>query len=235
MTAGAAAAGGKSSRAGDYDLAQRAAGGDTRAFEAIMRQHNRALYRTARSITRNDAEAEDAVQEAYVRAYQALSGFRADSSLRTWLTRIVINQTLQRMRNAKRGFETTSMDNVIDLDARLDAAHIERLSAETPERAAMREQTRRILEAKVDELPSAFRTVFVLRAIEELSVEETADCLGIAQTTVRTRFFRARRLLRKSLAADMGVALSDAFAFDGERCDRIVKVVLERLRKLAEL
>jgi RNA polymerase sigma-70 factor (ECF subfamily) len=214
--------------ASDVELAHRAARRDVQAFEAIMRKHNRVLYRTARSITQNDAEAEDAVQEAYLRAYEALPGFRAESSLRTWLTRIVINQALDGLRKRKREMDTLASENIIDFEAHLgmtDDAH----TAETPERAAMRGQTRKMLEEKIDQLPSAFRTVFVMRALEELSVEETAACLGIPEVTVRTRFFRARRMLRESLHADVSFALEDAFAFDGERCDRIVRTVLERI------
>jgi RNA polymerase sigma-70 factor (ECF subfamily) len=209
----------------DAELAQRACADDGGAFETIMRRHNRRLYRTARSILGNDAEAEDAVQDTYLSAFQALDMFRAESSLGTWLTRIAINQALARLRKRKRELAETA-DNVIDLEAHLHMASSER---ETPESAAMRAQTRELLEQKIDELPSAFRTVFVLRAVEELSVEETAACLDIPEATVRTRFFRARQLLRKSFSSDVQSALRDAFAFDGERCDRIVRAVLARL------
>jgi RNA polymerase sigma-70 factor (ECF subfamily) len=210
---------------GDAELAQRAARGDTKAFEAIMRLHNRALYRTARSITQNDADAEDAVQQAYIRAYEALPGFRGASALRTWLTRIVINEALERLRKRKRELQTFQSENVIDLESHRDMIY-DPAADETPERAAMRQQTRKLLERKIDELPSAFRSVFVMRALEEMSVEETAACLGIEEVTVRTRFFRARRMLRESLHSDVSFALDDAFAFDGERCDRIVHRVL---------
>ena len=209
----------------DAELAQRAAQGDIKAFEAIMRLHNRALYRTARSITQNDADAEDAVQQAYIRAYEALPGFRADSGLRTWLTRIAINEALERLRKRKRELQTVESENVIDLESHRDMTY-DPPGSETPEQMAMRHQTRKLLEQKIDELPSAFRSVFVMRALEEMTVEETAACLGIAEVTVRTRFFRARRMLRESLHADVSFALDDAFAFDGERCDRIVHSVL---------
>jgi RNA polymerase sigma-70 factor (ECF subfamily) len=209
----------------DAELAQRACAANAHAFETIMRRHNRRLYRTARSILRNDAEAEDAVQDAYLRAFRSLDMFRAESSLGTWLTRIVINQALERLRKRKRELADAADNNVIDLEAHLHMAS----DSQTPETAAMRAQTRELLEQKIDELPSAFRTVFVLRAVEELSVEETAACLDIPEATVRTRFFRARHLLRKSLSSDVQCALHEAFAFDGERCDRIVRAVLARL------
>jgi RNA polymerase sigma-70 factor (ECF subfamily) len=213
----------------ELDLAKRAGGGDQRAFEAIMRRNNRALYRAARSILRDDSEAEDAVQEAYIRAYHALADFRGGSSLSTWLTRIVVNKSLERLRQRKREVATVSCDNVINLEKHLELAHTHYPSPEIPEQALMREQTRKLLEQKIDELPSAFRTVFVLRALEEMTVEECAACLDIPEITVRTRFFRARRLLRKALAREMDVVADGAFAFDGERCDRIVAAVLARI------
>jgi RNA polymerase sigma-70 factor (ECF subfamily) len=210
----------------DRQLQQRAASGDTAAFEAIMRRHNRRLYRTARSIVRDDAEAEEALQEGYLRAYRALSSFRGESSVATWLTRIVINQALGRLRQRSREVATIAADNVVDLEGHIDPIHEDRLGSETPEIAAMRAQTRKLLERRIDELPAAFRTVFVLRALEEMPTESIAACLDIEEATVRTRYLRARRLLRRSLEADVGGTIDEAFAFDGERCDRIVAAVL---------
>ena len=198
--------------------------GDRGAFGSLMRRYNRRLYRVARSILRDDAEAEDALQDAYMQAYQALPGFRGESSLCTWLTRIVMNAALGRLRKAGRQAE------IIELRAEPDMNQIEDAGLlDQPERAALRAQTRRLIEAKIDTLPEAFRTVFVLRALEELSVEETADTLGIPEATVRSRYFRARAMLREALAQAIDIALEDAFAFDGERCDRIVAAVLSRL------
>jgi RNA polymerase sigma-70 factor (ECF subfamily) len=211
----------------DAELAERAAGGDDRAFEAIMRRHNRLLFRTARSILKSDAESEDALQEAYLRAWRALASFRADSKLSTWLVRIVINEALGRLRRRSA--------TVIPLEATMDdsdappedsTAGDEALQ---PDRIAMRGDIRRLMEARIDTLPEAFRTVFMLRAVEELSVEEVASALGLPEATVRTRFFRARGLLREALSRDVDVALGDAFAFDGARCDRVVAGVLARL------
>ena len=214
----------------DADLARRAAAGDTAAFELIMRRHNRTLYRAARSILKDDTDAEDAVQEAYLRAWHALAQFRGESALGTWLTRIAINKALERLRKRGREPDTVYEDNVVNLEAHLRMRNEDR-PGDSPEQALAREQTRRLLERKIDELPAAFRTVFVLRAIEDLPVEACAECLGVPEATVRTRFFRAKRLLRQSLANEINVAGADAFAFDGERCDRIVRTVLARITR----
>jgi RNA polymerase sigma-70 factor (ECF subfamily) len=212
----------------DVELVQRAAAGDMAAFETMMRKHNRMLFRAARSILRSDVEAEDALQEAYLQAYQSLHRFRGDAQLSTWLTRIVINEALGRLRRHRREGRLMDHDNVVDLDQTLqtDSARAE---TDDPEASAMRGELRKLLESRIDHLPAAFRTVFVLRAIEELSVEETAACLGIAEATVRSRFFRARSLLRESLEHTFDLALQGSFAFAGARCDRVVAAVLKRL------
>lgn len=213
----------------DFMLVRSASGGNVAAFEAIMRRHNRALFRTARSILKNDADAEEVVQDAYVSAYRALPTFRLQCALRTWLTRIVINHALERLRSRKRNAGLISMDSVVNIDAQLDVTHGRSSIGATPEETAIREETRRLLEQRIDDLPRSFRTVFVMRAVEEMSVEETAECLGIPEATVRTRYFRARQLLRQSFGEEPGRGLREAFAFDGERCDRIVWLVLTRL------
>ena len=211
----------------DAELAERAAGGDDRAFEAIMRRHNRLLFRTARSILKSDAESEDALQEAYVRAWRALASFRADSKLSTWLVRIVINEALGRLR--RRGATVIPLEAAMEgSDAPLEDS-IAGDDEQQPDRIAMRGEIRRLMEARIDTLPEAFRTVFMLRAVEELSVEEVASALGLPDATVRTRFFRARGLLREGLSRDVDLALGDAFAFDGARCDRVVAGVLAKL------
>ena len=203
----------------DTELAQRVAAGDHAAFEAIMRRHNRALFRTARAILRDDAEAEDALQDGYLQAYQAIGGFRAEAKLSTWLARIVANQALMRLRKrVRRG-------DVVPLHPAAEPVE-ERM---TPEKETHRAQIRRLLEAQIDRLPDAYRAVFMLRAVEELSVEETAAVLQIPEATVRTRLFRARSLLREGLASSIDVACEDAFGFAGERCDRVVARVLARL------
>ena len=213
----------------DDELAERAAGGDEFAFECIMRRHNRLLFRTARSILRSDAETEDALQEAYLRAWRALSTFRADAKLSTWLVRIVINEALGRLRRR--------VAQVIPLDTAMESTdpHTQQSMHDDadrgPEPAAMRSEVRRLMEARIDMLPEAFRAVFVLRAVEELSVEEISAALDIPEATVRTRFFRARGLLREGLSRDVDLAIGDAFSFAGARCDRIVAGVLTKLSK----
>ena len=211
----------------DSVLASRSVEGDDRAFEALMRRFNQKLFRVARSILRNDADAEDALQEAYLQAYRRLPDFRGDSQLGTWLTRIVINQSLMRLRAGKRDRVVLSFTQGDDDDPRdLDVADEK---AESPTDAAFRAEIRRLLEHHIDALPLPMRTVLVMRDVEEMSVQETADSLGIPPATVRTRLFRARAMLRDMLARGTDTATLDVFGFDGERCDRIVAGVLARL------
>ena len=215
----------------DPELAQRISGGDKQAFELLMRRHNQILYRTARSILRDDAEAEDAVQEAYLLAYRGMSGFRGDAKLSTWLVRIVVNEAIARRRKRRRGAEIIQLSGETQEDSEAAEGNMNETLPEQPEGAAQRAQTRRLLESKIDELPDAFRTVFVLRALEDLSVEESAVALGIPEATVRSRFFRARGLLREALSKEIDLAYSDAFAFAGARCDRIVAGVVAKLEE----
>lgn len=210
-------------RLSDAELVAGTLAGDLRALEALMRRYNRTLYRTARAILRDDAEAEDAVQEAYLRAYRALDTFRGESKFSTWLVRIAANEALMRRRKRARTASVVPIGAVEPGE--------EPMSEESgPEENAQRGETRRLLEKRIDALPDDFRAVFVLRAIEELSGEETAAALGIPEATVRTRFFRARALLRESLAREIDRGLEDAFGFAGARCDRMVANVLERIR-----
>lgn len=211
----------------DLETARRIDAGDRAVLVALMRQHNQRLYRAARSILRDDADAEDAVQEAYLQAFRAIGQFRGDSRLSTWLTRIAINTALARRRQRVRQAEVVWLD--ADPAADAEVAMTIDPSQEDPARAAARAELRALIESRIDRLPEAFRTVFVLRGVEELSVEETAGLLGIPPQTVRTRFFRARALLRESLARDIDAGIEGAFGFAGERCDRIVAGVLARL------
>jgi RNA polymerase sigma-70 factor (ECF subfamily) len=217
------------SKISDADLAQRVAAQDQAAFTLLMRRYNQKLYRAARSILRDDAEAEDAVQEAYMLAFAAIDTFRGDAKLSTWLVRIVVNEAIGRVRKRTRRAEVFALDSDIESASPVAELTMTQVSPEQPETAALRAETRRLVEAKIDALPEVFRTVFVLRALEELSVEETAQCLAIPEATVRTRYFRAKSLLRDALAREVDVAMDDAFAFAGARCDRIVAGVLARL------
>lgn len=216
----------------DTDLARLVAAGREDAFRLLMRRYNQALYRTARAILRDDAEAEEALQEAWLQAYRAIPGFRGESKLSTWLIRIAANEALMRRRKARRTAEVIPMS--IDEEAGGEPAVAEARDdspSAAPEFEALRGEMRRIMEARIDKLPDAFREVFVLRAIEELSVEETAAALGIPEATVRSRFFRARSLLRESLAREVDAAMEGSYEFMGERCERMANRVIAALGK----
>jgi RNA polymerase sigma-70 factor (ECF subfamily) len=175
----------------DTELVAKTLAGNARALATLMRLHHRTLYRTARAILRDDAEAEDAVQDAFLQAFRALATFRGDSKLSTWLVRIAANEALMRLRRNARAASRTDVepDELVSREA-------------GPERTAQGSELRHLLEARIGALPEGYRAVFMLRAIEELSVEETAAALGIPEATVRTRYFRARNLLRKAMAGD---------------------------------
>lgn len=197
------------------------------AVRALMRQHNQRLFRTARAILRNDAEAEEAVQDAWLKAFDALPTFRHEARLSTWLTRIVANESLTRLRRLRRGAEVVPLMD--DLPPMETEPVDDRPPIADPPREFARGEMRRLVEARIDALPEAFRTVFMLRAVEEMTVEETAESLGIPEATVRTRFFRARGMLREAIAREVDFAVEDAFGFAGERCERITVAVLARL------
>ena len=216
--------------ASDADIVRRVAAGDQHAFELMMRRHNQMLYRTARGILKDDAEAEDVVQDAYLLAYRGIRKFRGDAKLSTWLTRIVVNEAIARSRKRRRRAEVIRLEGDTEWSGVAAEADMNEAGTELPEQAALRAEARRLLERKIDDLPDAFRTVFILRALEEMSVEEAAASLGIPEATVRTRFFRARSMLRESLAREIDFALEEAFSFDGARCDRIVANVLALLK-----
>jgi RNA polymerase sigma factor (sigma-70 family) len=207
----------------DMEIARRVAAGDRAAFDLLMRRNNRRLYRLARATLRDDGEAEEVVQDAYLAAYCSIAGFRGESTLATWLSRVVLNECLARLRkNARR-------DRVAPAVTGDEIEFIHADEHERPDRLLVRAEMRKLIERKLDELPEDFRLVFLLRSVQELSVEETAESLGIASVTVRTRHYRARSLLREALARDIDVAARDAFSFGGARCDRIVATVNTRL------
>lgn len=209
----------------EIDLVARAQRRDPDAFRAIMKLNNQRLYRLARGIVRNDAEAEDAVQEAYVQAFAHLDGFRAEARLSTWLSRIVINEALGRLRRQRRAAATAE---AVAVEAKIILFPLN-ASADDPERTMAQREILRLVERATDDLPELYRSVFVARVIEGLSLEETADLLGLTAATVKTRLHRARAMIRKALDAQIGPVLLDAFPFAGRRCDRLTAAVMARL------
>jgi RNA polymerase sigma-70 factor (ECF subfamily) len=202
-------------------LVRRALARESDAFRAIMKAHNQRLYRIARGVVRNDSEAEDIVQEAYVRAFANLGAFRGDSSLATWLSRIVINEALGRLRKRRR---TVAMP-----EPQAEIIQFPLNPSDDPERTMAQRQILKLVEQATDSLPDVYRRVFVARVIEGLSIEETADLLGVRPETVKTRLHRARALVRKALDDQIGPVLLDAFPFAGRRCERLTSAVMRRL------
>jgi RNA polymerase sigma-70 factor (ECF subfamily) len=213
--------------ADDETLAGRAAAGETAAFRTIMQRHNQRLYRMARSILRNDAEAEDALQSAYLKAFRGIAEFRGDSSLATWLTRIVINEALATARSRRPPLQSDGAEGAL-----LGGEVIPFPSAGVtldPERAMAQSQIQAVVERAIDALPGDFRTVLVARVLEDMSVEDTAELLGLKVETVKTRLHRARRMLRQAVEKEIGPMLLGAFPFAGRRCQRMTEQVIHRL------
>ena len=201
---------------------------DVGAFRHLMTRCNQRLFRVARGMVPSDHEAEDVVQQAYVSAYEKLGTFRGESALLTWLTRIVINEAKQRMRDRKDTVDVESLERE-PLGERQVIPFPGRSAGEDPAAGAARAELRRLLEQAIGELPAAFRVVYLLREIEECTVEETAEQLGIRPETVKTRLFRARRMLREGLEDRVASSLKEAFQFLGPRCARITERVIAQL------
>ena len=212
----------------ESDLVRRAARGEEVAVRIIMQMHNRRLYRVVRSIVRDGAEAEDVLQEAYLHAFHSLAGFRGDASLATWLTRIVLNEALQRVRRHT-DLPTSQIEPPNQSASHVIPFPINGIPVADPERAMAQRQLCQLVERAIDELPQDFRTVLVARVVEGMSVEEAAALLGIRPETVRSRLHRARRMLRVRLANHIGPLFSDVFPFDGQRCERISNPVVKGL------
>jgi len=200
----------------EQELVLRCRAGDEAAVRELTRRYNRRLFRVARSIVRDELEAEDVVQEAYVRAFTRLEQFRGESNIGTWLVRIVMNEALGRVKRRR---------PTVDVDDALLAS-----PSPDPENLMAQDELRGLLERSIDKLPAPFRTVFVARMVEGMSVEDTADAFGLKPETVKTRVHRARQRLRRTLEQECGPALLEAFGFDGERCDRLTNRVVARLR-----
>jgi RNA polymerase sigma-70 factor (ECF subfamily) len=211
----------------DVQLVQLARQRDSGAFRTVMQRHNRRLYRLARAVVRNDSEAEDVVQEAYVRAFTSLDRFRGDASLATWLSRIVLNEALGRLRRRHPTVDLATVDDRQPSQGQVIPFPLA-ASQLDPERTMAQREIQRLLEQAIDDLPEAFRTVLVARVIEEMSVKETADLFGLREETVKTRLHRARGLLKKALEKHVDSVLTDAFPFDGQRCERMASAVLQR-------
>ncbi len=204
----------------DEEIVRRVLDGQPALFELIMRRHNQRLFRVARSILRNDADAEDAVQRAYLAAYQALAQFAGQARLSTWLTRIAIHTALGLRRKVERRAET-------DITAQGEALMSK--PGDDPEQQAASRELAALLERAIDELPEIYRMVITLRQVQQLSIAETAACLEVSEEVVKVRQHRGTAMLRAAMAAHLDAIAPQTFAFLGERCDRIVAAVLEQL------
>jgi len=207
----------------DEEVVTRVLNGETALFEILMRRYNQRLYRVARSILRQDDEAEDVMQDAYVRAYQHLGQFAGRAKFSTWLTRIAVHEALARAHRGKR------YDALEGLSAVQGEAMKFASAAPSPEQEVATAQSHAILEEAILSLPESYRTVLMMRDIEELTTAEAAESLDITEQNVKVRLHRARALLRRELYTRAGVSGADAFAFMGVRCDRVVKNVFARL------
>jgi RNA polymerase sigma-70 factor (ECF subfamily) len=206
----------------DEDIAARVLDGQTALFEVLMRRHNERIYRAARAILRDESEAEDVMQQAYVNAYAHLRQFDRRAKFSTWLTRIAVNEALARARRRGRY-------QPLDEEASATGEIPMKMDQADPERQAFGRELGALLEAAVDTLPDGHREVFMLREVEGLSTNETAECLDVTEDVVKTRLSRARAALRRELFERAGLAASNAFTFQRPRCDRIVSAVMARI------
>ena len=213
----------------DETLVGLARNGDEAAIRALIKRHNQRLFRVARGVVRDDAEAEDIVQETYVRAFTNLHSFRGEALLSTWLTRIALNEALGRVRRRRPRAELAELDTGTGVNEG-SLTMFPSLMPANPETEAARGQVRQLLEHFVDRLPDPFRMVFILRDVQGLSIEETATQLSIKAETVKTRLHRARKMMRAAIEERCSAAFSELFPFDGERCVRMADRVVERLR-----
>lgn len=209
----------------DQELVALTLAGRSEAFAAIIRRNNQRLFRLARSIVKDDSEAEDILQDSYIRAYVGLVDFRGEARLATWLGRIVTNEALGRLRRSRSRPEHEPLETVVEDSKVLPFTRL----PNGPEQNAVNAELRRLLEAEIDRLPNAFRVTFMLREVEQLSVEEVAELLDIPPATVKTRCYRAKLLLREALSEQLDTVLGETFVFLGDRCDRMVARVMQAL------
>src|SRR4029453_4755080 len=212
--------------ADDSDLLRSAREGDAAAFETLFRRHDRFLYRVARSVLLDDYEAEDVVQETFIKAFKGLGNFRGEARLSTWLTRIALNEALARKRRRRNTVELEALQH--RTNAQIEPSPMIAL-AQDPELPAAQQQIRKLLERAIDGLPDSLRTVVVMRDVEELSTAEAARLLGLGEPTVKTRLHRARRMLREVLGDQIAASLNDVFPFERQRCDLLVERVLKQV------
>jgi len=210
----------------DNLLIERFRQGDRSAAQAIVQKHNQMLWRVARGIVRDDVEAEEALQSAYVRALTSLDGFRGQSSLATWLSRIVINEALRRRDHVRTPVDLEEVVETLSADHPGSATMP---PPPSPEAVAAREQIRRLVEGAIDALPALFRIVFMMRMVEQMSINETAASLNIPVATAKTRLHRANQHLRATLGAELAAVFDGVFPFGGARCERMTQAVLARL------
>ena len=212
----------------DEEVIGRVRAGETAFFEILMRRHNQRLYRAVRSILNNESEAEDVIQDAYVRSYIHLDQFDGRAKFSTWLTRIAIHEALARLRKRRR---------VVDIDVASgsleESMKLESKSA-SPEQEVLTGTLKMVLESAFDRLPETYRSVFMLREVEGMSTAETAECLDISENSVKVRLHRARVLLRKEIYTQTGAATVAAFQFGQGRCDRVVSAVLDKICSFGE-
>lgn len=212
----------------DAQLVEGARARDETAIRLLIQRYNRRLYRVARSMVGNDADAEDVLQEAYVRAFSAFDGFRGESRISTWLTRIVVNEALQFLRRRKSLWNAS--DALRDLREQGDVIPFPaQTSLPDPETTMAQNEICALVERAIDALPQEFRTVLVARTIEGMSIEETADALELKPETVKTRLHRARQMLKSALDLHLEAQFSSVFPFDGARCNRMADAVVARL------
>lgn len=215
----------------DEAVVARVLAGETALFEIVMRRYNQRLYRVARSILRDDSEAEDVMQEAYVRAYQHLNQFAGRAKFSTWLTRIAVHEALARSYRRNRFADLSAHDSA-DSSPLGDPMNNIPTHAASPEEQVSNSELRGLLEQAILQLPESYRSVLMLRDLEELSTADAAECLQISEENVKVRLHRARALLRRELYARTGRTLTETFQFQAPRCDRVVRNVFERIAEL---